>query len=175
MPWLLTSPGHQQPWYGLCSPGLTWGRILSTRVISIWSNDIKCKYMFMFHQENLARKGLIRYPGTWEILCFQIMTPLIHCSLVTLYGNIDLCQNWLGQWLLSDSPKPLPEPMLTSNQWGSLAFTWEQFHSECPSYYPVYWFRKLKELRNFKGLKRLIGQIIALISFVWLKGTKSFF
>ena len=27
---------------------LTWGRILSTCVISVWSNDIKCKYMFMF-------------------------------------------------------------------------------------------------------------------------------
>ena len=29
-------------------PGLTWGRILSTCVLSMWSNDIKCKYMFMF-------------------------------------------------------------------------------------------------------------------------------
>ena len=28
--------------------GLTWGRILSTCVISMWSNDIKCKYMFIF-------------------------------------------------------------------------------------------------------------------------------
>ena len=29
------------------SPGLTWGRILSTCVISMWSNNIECKYMFM--------------------------------------------------------------------------------------------------------------------------------
>ena len=28
-------------------PGLTWGRILSTCVTQMWSNDIKCKYMFM--------------------------------------------------------------------------------------------------------------------------------
>ena len=26
--------------------GLTWGNILSTCVISMWNNDIKCKYMF---------------------------------------------------------------------------------------------------------------------------------
>ena len=39
------------------SPGLTWGRILSTCVISMWSNDIKCKYMFMSPLKNLARKG----------------------------------------------------------------------------------------------------------------------
>ena len=36
-------------------PGLTWGRILSTCIISMWSNDINCKYMFMFPQKNLAR------------------------------------------------------------------------------------------------------------------------
>ena len=39
-------------------PGLTWGRILSTCVISIWSNDVKHKYMFMFPLKTLARKGL---------------------------------------------------------------------------------------------------------------------
>ena len=26
----------------------------------MWGNDIKCKYMFMFPQKNLARKGLIK-------------------------------------------------------------------------------------------------------------------
>ena len=39
-------------------PGLTRGRILSSRVISMWSNDIKCKYMFMIPLKNLARKWL---------------------------------------------------------------------------------------------------------------------
>ena len=38
--------------------GLTWERILSTCVISMWSNDIKCKYMFHVPPENLACKGL---------------------------------------------------------------------------------------------------------------------
>ena len=40
-------------------PGLTWGRILSTCVMSMWSNDIKCKYMFILPLKNLARKGFI--------------------------------------------------------------------------------------------------------------------
>ena len=63
MPWLLTSPGHQQPWYWLCRIG----RFLSylkkdfnyLRHISVekWQ---KCKYMFMFPLKNLACKGLIR-------------------------------------------------------------------------------------------------------------------
>ena len=73
MPWLLTSPGHQQPWYWrrqdisshdidrveYAGPGLTWWRILTTCDVSMWSNDIKCEYMFMFSLQNLARKGLI--------------------------------------------------------------------------------------------------------------------
>ena len=58
MAWLLTSPGHQShdiDYIKYVGPGLTWGRILSTCVISMWSNDTKCKYMFMFPLKNLAR------------------------------------------------------------------------------------------------------------------------
>ena len=59
MPWLLTSPGHQQPWYWLCRvcSCLIWGRISTTWVVSMWRNDTKCKYMFMFPLKNLARKA----------------------------------------------------------------------------------------------------------------------
>ena len=35
-----------------------WGRISTTCVVLKWSNDIKCKYMFMFPLKNLAHKGL---------------------------------------------------------------------------------------------------------------------
>ena len=68
MPWLLTSPGHQQPWYWLykfVGPSFTWGRIFSTCVISIWRNDIKCKICFMFPLKNLARKG-------FKLICSQL-------------------------------------------------------------------------------------------------------
>ena len=76
MPWLLTSPGHQQPWslrrhdinshdidyVEYVSLGLTWERILSTCAISMWSNDIECKYNSMLPLNNLARKGLKMKP-----------------------------------------------------------------------------------------------------------------
>ena len=60
MPWLLTSPGHQQPWYWLCSIGrfLSYLKRDFNCVVSMWRNDTKCKYMFMFLLKNLARKGL---------------------------------------------------------------------------------------------------------------------
>ena len=47
---------------------LTWGRILSTCVISMWSNDIKCRYVFMFPLQNLAPKELI-------LTSFMMMVP----------------------------------------------------------------------------------------------------
>ena len=60
MPWLLTSPGHQQPWYLQCGICRSWSYLRKdfkycTCVISMWSNGIKCKYMFMFPLQNLAR------------------------------------------------------------------------------------------------------------------------
>ena len=60
MPWLLASPEHQQPWYWLeqVGPCLTWERTSNTCVISMWRNDMKCKYMFMFALKKLAYKGL---------------------------------------------------------------------------------------------------------------------
>ena len=50
---------HDIDYVEYVGPGLTWVRILSTCVVSMWSDDIKCKYMFMFPLKNLARKGLI--------------------------------------------------------------------------------------------------------------------
>ena len=36
--------------------------------------------------------------------------------------------------LLPDGTKQLHEPILTSYQWGTVAFTRQIFHSECPYY-----------------------------------------
>ena len=52
---------HDIDYVAYVGPGLTWRKILSTCVKSMWSNDIKCKYMFMFPLNNLARKEL----GIW--------------------------------------------------------------------------------------------------------------
>ena len=47
-----------------------------------------------------------------------------HCDLVTSYGDIDPWVNIsLGNGLLPDGTKPLPEPMLTEHQWGSVVLT----------------------------------------------------
>ena len=39
---------------------LIWGRISTTCVVSMWRNDTKCEYMFMFPLKNFGRKGLIK-------------------------------------------------------------------------------------------------------------------
>ena len=44
--------------YASVGPCLTWGRISTTCVMSMWKNDIKCKYMFMLPLNNVAHKGL---------------------------------------------------------------------------------------------------------------------
>ena len=43
-----TSAVNDIDYVDFVGPGPTRGRILGTRVISLGSNDIKCKYMFMF-------------------------------------------------------------------------------------------------------------------------------
>ena len=47
----------------------------------MWSNDIKCKYMFMFPLQNLACKGLIKI---WFIVGYETEALL------------DLCDCFLG-------------------------------------------------------------------------------
>ena len=37
------------------------------------------------------------------------------------------CESTLA-WLIPDSIKPLPEPILTYHQWGQVIITWGQFH-----------------------------------------------
>ena len=55
---------------------LTWGRILSTCVISMWMNDTKCKYMLIFPLKILARKGLKGH------LAQQPLLELLNCHVV---------------------------------------------------------------------------------------------
>ena len=71
MPWLLTSPGHQQPWYWLY------------RICGSFSYLRKCfKYLCQINVEewhkmqmkNLAREGLSR----WEIILTQTARLLLH-------------------------------------------------------------------------------------------------
>ena len=66
LPWLFTSPGHQQPWYWLCRKCRPWSYLRKDfKYLSMWSNDIKWKYMIMFPLKNLARKGLTMWALVW--------------------------------------------------------------------------------------------------------------
>ena len=40
---------------------LNWERVSNTCVVSMWRNDTKCKYMFMFPLKILARKGINKF------------------------------------------------------------------------------------------------------------------
>ena len=60
--------------------------------------------------------------------------------------------------LLPDGSKPLPEPMLTSPQWSSVAFNWDQLHSKCSRYYSLRMALKimlLKLLPHLPGANEL--------------------
>ena len=50
---------HDIDYMEYVGPFLTWGSVLSTSVKSMWRDDLKYKYMFMFPQKSFTRKGLI--------------------------------------------------------------------------------------------------------------------
>ena len=66
---------HDIDYIEYVGPSLTWASVLSTCVKSMWGNDIKCKYMFMFPQKKLARKGLKKLKRFLEMNTSQISTP----------------------------------------------------------------------------------------------------
>ena len=58
---------HDIDYVEYVGPGLTWGKIWSTCVKSMWSNDTTCKYMFMFPLQNLACKELNQNPMKYRL------------------------------------------------------------------------------------------------------------
>ena len=117
MPWILSSPGHQQPWYWLyriCRSSLTWGSLLSTCIKSMWRDDLRYKYMFMFPQKSLACEGLrILSSSPKHKSHFQNNSIIMIPRLGELVGS---------GVVLPDGTKTLPEPMLTYLKGGSVAF-----------------------------------------------------
>ena len=95
---------HDIDYIEYVGPYLTWGRILSTCVISMWRNDIKYMYMFMVTLKNLAHNGLMRDHGNNEQS--SALLGLTRCDLVSRYSNIDLGQYWLQfiAWTYADTP-----------------------------------------------------------------------
>ena len=100
------------------------------------TNPSRCWFVAWWHQAI-----------TWinvdiDLWCMLALghNELTHCGLAAI--DADPGQHWLrlsGNGLLSDrGTKPLPEPMLAPHQWGSVALSWVEFHTECPCYYSVF-------------------------------------
>ena len=51
-----------------------------------------------------------------------------------IIGIIELVKIGSGNGFLFDDTKPLPEPMLTNHQWGSMTFIWEKNLKKYPSH-----------------------------------------
>ena len=92
MPWLLASPGHQQPWYWHDSEigkSLFYTRKDSNYlryVMSVWRNDRNCEHMFMFLLKNLAHKELT---AQYSNICEE------HCITGSTAGFLPFQRIWL--------------------------------------------------------------------------------
>ena len=63
MPWLLTSPGHQQPWYWLCKICKSWSYLRKDFKGGLFDNMYHLWHRFS-EQINLAN---VHYPQIWII------------------------------------------------------------------------------------------------------------
>ena len=64
------------------SPGLIGGRISVIFGMSVWRNDTKCKYMFMFPLKNLACKEFI-FSLTYQH--WQVVLPVVEQHFVVVW------------------------------------------------------------------------------------------
>ena len=78
----------------------------------------------------------IHVSDAFDIILLWKLTSTHHCR-VTRFGDIHLGQHWLRYSLLPDDNKPFPGLMWNCYYLDPVAFGWERFHSECPSYYTV--------------------------------------
>ena len=70
---------------------------------------------------------IVRLPTTVSVLIQSWETAIGGTDMSdTSFNNCSI-----NMKSLTRRHQAIPEPMLTSHQWGSLAFTWEQFHIEC--------------------------------------------
>ena len=116
-------------------------------MMSLWQLDpkkhISVKFYLKF-QNFHSRKCI------WKC-CLQnhvsySVQGLTHSGLVTPYGDIDL--DWvdvgLGDGLLLDGTKPIPELIWTYHWWGPVVFTCKQFHWKCSAFQSVKWVWKIR-------------------------------
>ena len=101
--------------------------------------------LFLFSPRQQLLTCNITMIGFWKVYIsmFIVIRQLTQCGPVTPCGDINLGQHWLGNVLLPDGSKALPEPTLTKRQWGLLTFAWGQFHRKCPRYVSLIWYSQL--------------------------------
>ena len=97
------------------------------------------------------KKMRLKLSAKWQPFCLGL-NVLTHCGLVMPYSDIDdlchhmasdRCRSTLVQvWFAAWQQQAITERMLISHQWGTMAFTWEQIHCKCSSYYSVIWVWK---------------------------------
>ena len=151
MPWLLASPGHQQPWYWLCEIGLQVlvfheeGFQLPVRCQCIGINVSICFVLQLCTGiRNITQKVTVVYIQLFKT-CFQkkFKIQLVQSNTINslwpsdaIYGNTEtwivIGSVWInigsGNGVLPESSKPLPEPILTYYQWDRMVVTRCQFH-----------------------------------------------
>ena len=113
-------------------PGLTWGRILSTCVISMWSNDIIYKYMFMFPMKNLACKGLSWHSDNkYESIKVEYVTHWNRKVILTTFLS-------MAPWKLSKWQLILVFPVMriSSKWWYCYQWYWQPLMG-IPSKFPM--------------------------------------
>ena len=61
----------------------------------------------------------LKTSAKWQPV-YSDLSVLTHCGLVTQYGDMIWVNTNSRNGLLPDGTKPLPVPMLTYHQWGSV-------------------------------------------------------
>ena len=115
---------------------ITWGFVV--QCATHWSYQ-SCTKTWRCSVISLLGKDMERWSLSWnKILVPKSPKKHLTCGLVTPYGHTDLGQHWSRRWLVVWRHQTITWTLLTSHQWGSVAFTWEQFHNESSSYYSLW-------------------------------------
>ena len=77
-------------------------------------------------QKYVSLSVFLKCPPEHTCVNTRSMCTAVPALIVAQWIHIDLGQHVK---LLPDSTKPLPEPLSTYHQWGSVAFSWDQFCS----------------------------------------------
>ena len=90
-------------------------------------------------------------------ILMKLMVCLTHCALMTPYGDIDLGQHWLRQWLVAWWHQAIAWTNVDLPSKCSVAFTWEHFHKKCSwtSSYHVFIDCTFKLLPHLPGTNEL--------------------